>query len=314
LKKIIKIKDIDPMYFAGPSDKNIKFIETKFKSTIVLRGNELLVNGGKEEIQVLQRLVVDMINVITRKGSISTSDIKILLQSQSENSNNKDELSIDENIVLHTHKDPVYAKTKGQKKYHKAVLENDIVFAIGPAGTGKTYQAVACAVSALKNKEVDRIVITRPVVEAGENLGFLPGDLKEKVDPYLTPLYDALNNMLPPDKLKKYMNNKQIEIAPLAYMRGRTLHNSFIILDEAQNSTQMQMKMFLTRIGVTSKSIITGDVTQIDLGGGVLSGLVHAISILRNIKGIEFVYFDENDVVRHQLVKDIIKAYSKEEK
>ena len=302
------------MYFAGPSDKNIKFIETKFKSTIVLRGNELLVNGGKEEIQVLQRLVVDMINVITRKGSISTSDIKILLQSQSENSNNKDELSIDENIVLHTHKDPVYAKTKGQKKYHKAVLENDIVFAIGPAGTGKTYQAVACAVSALKNKEVDRIVITRPVVEAGENLGFLPGDLKEKVDPYLTPLYDALNNMLPPDKLKKYMNNKQIEIAPLAYMRGRTLHNSFIILDEAQNSTQMQMKMFLTRIGVTSKSIITGDVTQIDLGGGVLSGLVHAISILRNIKGIEFVYFDENDVVRHQLVKDIIKAYSKEEK
>ncbi len=302
------------MYFAGPSDKNIKFIETIFKSTIVLRGNELLVNGSKEEIQVLQRLVVDMINVITRKGSISTSDIKILLQSQSENSNNKDELSIDENIVLHTHKDPVYAKTKGQKKYHKAVLENDIVFAIGPAGTGKTYQAVACAVSALKNKEVDRIVITRPVVEAGENLGFLPGDLKEKVDPYLTPLYDALNNMLPPDKLKKYMNNKQIEIAPLAYMRGRTLHNSFIILDEAQNSTQMQMKMFLTRIGVTSKSIITGDVTQIDLGGGVLSGLVHAISILRNIKGIEFVYFDENDVVRHQLVKDIIKAYSKEEK
>ena len=302
------------MYFAGPSDKNIKFIETKFKSTIVLRGNELLVNGGKEEIQVLQRLVIDMINVITRKGSISTSDIKILLQSQSDNSNNKGEIPIDESIVLHTHKDPVYAKTKGQKKYHKAVLENDIVFAIGPAGTGKTYQAVACAVSALKNKKVDRIVITRPVVEAGENLGFLPGDLKEKVDPYLTPLYDALNNMLPPDKLKKYMNNKQIEIAPLAYMRGRTLHNSFIILDEAQNSTQMQMKMFLTRIGVTSKSIITGDVTQIDLGGGALSGLIHAISILRNIKGIEFVYFDENDVVRHQLVKDIIKAYSKEEK
>ena len=166
----------------------------------------------------------------------------------------------------------------------------------------------------MKNKEVDRIVITCPVVEAGENLGFLPGDLKEKVDPYLTPLYDALNNMLPPDKLRKYMDNKQIEIAPLAYMRGRTLHNSFIILDEAQNSTQMQMKMFLTRIGVTSKSIITGDVTQIDLGGETMSGWVHTISILRNIKGIELVYFDENDVVRHQLVKDIIKAYSKEEK
>ena len=301
------------MNFAGPSDQNIKFIETKFKSTIVLRGNELLVNGSKEEIQILQRLVSDMVNSIIRKDNISTSDIKILLQSQSRDINNKNDILVNEKIVLHTHKEPVYAKTKGQRKYYKAVLDNDIVFAIGPAGTGKTYQAVACAVSALKNKEVDRIIITCPVVEAGENLGFLPGDLKEKVDPYLTPLYDALNNMLPSDKLKKYMDNKQIEIAPLAYMRGRTLHNSFIILDEAQNSTQMQMKMFLTRIGVTSKTIITGDVTQIDLGAGVMSGLVHAISILKNIKGIEFVYFDENDVVRHQLVKNIIKAYSKEE-
>ena len=301
------------MNFAGPSDQNIKFIETKFKSTIVLRGNELLVNGSKEEVQILQRLVSDMVNSIIRKDNISTSDIKILLQSQSRDINNKNDALVNEKIVLHTHKEPVYAKTKGQRKYYKAVLDNDIVFAIGPAGTGKTYQAVACAVSALKNKEVDRIIITCPVVEAGENLGFLPGDLKEKVDPYLTPLYDALNNMLPSDKLKKYMDNKQIEIAPLAYMRGRTLHNSFIILDEAQNSTQMQMKMFLTRIGVTSKTIITGDVTQIDLGTGVMSGLVHAISILKNIKGIEFVYFDENDVVRHQLVKNIIKAYSKEE-
>jgi len=301
------------MNFAGPSDQNIKFIETKFKSTIVLRGNELLVNGSKEEVQILQRLVSDMVNSIIRKDNISTSDIKILLQSQSRDINNKNDILVNEKIVLHTHKEPVYAKTKGQRKYYKAVLDNDIVFAIGPAGTGKTYQAVACAVSALKNKEVDRIIITCPVVEAGENLGFLPGDLKEKVDPYLTPLYDALNNMLPSDKLKKYMDNKQIEIAPLAYMRGRTLHNSFIILDEAQNSTQMQMKMFLTRIGVTSKTIITGDVTQIDLGAGVMSGLVHAISILKNIKGIEFVYFDENDVVRHQLVKNIIKAYSKEE-
>ncbi len=301
------------MYFAGASDKNIKFIETKFKSKLVLRGNELVADGTKKEIQVLQQLVFDMVNVIIRKGNISTSDIEILLQSQSDSSIYEN-IAIDDKIVLHTHKDPIYARTKGQKKYYKAVLENDIVFAVGPAGTGKTYQAVACAVSALKNNEVDRIVITRPVVEAGENLGFLPGDLKEKVDPYLTPLYDALDNMLAPDKLKKYMDNKQIEIAPLAYMRGRTLHNSFIILDEAQNSTQMQMKMFLTRIGVTSKSIITGDVTQIDLTKGVKSGLVHAISILKRIKGIEFVYFDENDVVRHQLVKDIIKAYSKEEK
>ena len=313
MKKVIKIKDIDPIYFAGAGDKNIKFVQTKFKSKLVLRGNDLVIDGTKKEIQILQKLILDMVNVIVRKGSISTSDIEILLQSQSDSSSYED-ISMDDKIVLHTHKDPVYARTRGQKKYYKAVLENDIVFAVGPAGTGKTYQAVACAVSALKNNEVDRIVITRPVVEAGENLGFLPGDLKEKVDPYLTPLYDALNNMLPPDKLKKYMENKQIEIAPLAYMRGRTLHNSFIILDEAQNSTQMQMKMFLTRIGVTSKSIITGDVTQIDLTRGVKSGLVHAISILKKIEGIEFVYFDENDVVRHQLVKDIIKAYSKEEK
>ena len=313
MKKVINIKDIDPIYFAGASDKNIKFIQNFFKSKLVLRGNEIVVDGTKKEIEVLNQLVFDMVNVIIRKGSVSIADIEILLQSQSDSSN-YEEISMDDKIILHTHKSPVYAKTKGQKKYYKSVLENDIVFAVGPAGTGKTYQAVACAVSALKNNEVDRIVITRPVVEAGENLGFLPGDLKEKVDPYLTPLYDALNNMLPPDKLKKYMDNKQIEIAPLAYMRGRTLHNSFIILDEAQNSTQMQMKMFLTRIGVTSKSIITGDVTQIDLIKGVKSGLIHAISILQKIRGIEFVYFDENDVVRHQLVKDIIKAYSKDEK
>ena len=225
--------------------------------------------------------------------------------------NNND---FNESIILYTLKNPVYAKTKGQKKYYEAVLKNDIVFAIGPAGTGKTYQAVASAVSALKNKEEQRIVITRPVVEAGEHLGFLPGDLKDKVDPYLTPLYDALNDMLPKDKLKKYMERKEIEIAPLAYMRGRTLHNSFIILDEAQNSTQMQMKMFLTRIGVTSKAIVTGDVTQIDLVGHNMSGLIHATNILKKIKGIEFVYFNEEDVIRHQLVKSIIKAYSKEEK
>ena len=302
------------MYFAGASDKNIKFIEKSFKSKIVLRGDELLVDGSKDEIKILQKLVTEMLNTILRKESISISDIKVLLNSQIDNSNENKDYLIDEKIVLHTHKEPVYAKTKGQIKYLKAVLDNDIVFAVGPAGTGKTYQAVACAVSALKNNEVERIIITRPVVEAGEHLGFLPGDLKDKVDPYLTPLYDALNNMLPPDKLKKYMDNKQIEIAPLAYMRGRTLHNSFIILDEAQNSTQMQMKMFLTRVGVTSKSIVTGDVTQIDLERGVKSGLIHAISILKKIKGIEFVYFDEDDVVRHRLVKEIIKAYSKEEK
>jgi phosphate starvation-inducible PhoH-like protein len=205
----------------------------------------------------------------------------------------------------------VNARTNGQKKYLEAVKENDIVFAIGPAGTGKTYQAVAMAVSALKNKAVDRIIITRPAVEAGERLGFLPGDLKEKVDPYLTPLYDALNDMMPRDKLKTYLDQRTIEIAPLAYMRGRTLHNSFIILDEAQNATPMQMKMFLTRLGVTSKAIITGDITQIDLPKHDKSGLIDATKILKKVDGISFVYFDETDVVRHTLVKNIIKAYAK---
>ena len=301
------------MYFAGARDKNIKFIEKKFDSNIVLRGNELLLDGDKNEIKIIEKLVHSMVGVISRKESIAISDIEILLDSQlSKNGINHNDL--DESIILYTHKIPIYAKTKGQKKYYDAVLKNDIVFAIGPAGTGKTYQAVALAVSALKNKEVQRIVITRPVVEAGEHLGFLPGDLKDKVDPYLTPLYDALNDMLPKDKLKKYMEGGQIEIAPLAYMRGRTLHSSFIILDEAQNSTQMQMKMFLTRIGVTSKAIITGDITQIDLVGQNMSGLIHATNILKKIKGIKFIHFNEDDVIRHQLVKNIIKAYSKEEK
>ena len=232
MKKTIEIKDVDSMYFAGPSDKNIKLIDKNFDCEIVLRGNDLLVNGNKEEIQKLEKLVQSMVSTIIRKESISTADIQILINAQADNLPTTDiNETFNDQVVLYTHKEPVYAKTKGQKKYLKAVKKNDIVFAIGPAGTGKTYQAVALGVSALKNNEVQRIVITRPVVEAGEHLGFLPGDMKDKVDPYLTPLYDALDAMLPKDKLKKYIENKQIEIAPLAYMRGRTLHNSFIILD-----------------------------------------------------------------------------------
>jgi len=312
LKKNIKIKDVDCLAFAGSGDENIKIIEKLFDSDIVLRGNELLVNGAKEEINKIQQLINNIIFTINRKKYITPEDINILAKSKNGIKENKIfDIKDNDYIILHTHKEPIYAKTEGQKGYYKSVIENDIVFVIGPAGTGKTFQAVACAVSALKNNEVEKIIITRPVVEAGENLGFLPGDLKEKVDPYLTPLYDALNKMLSKDKLKNYMNNNQIEIAPLAYMRGRTLHNSFIILDEAQNSTQMQMKMFLTRIGVTSKAIITGDVTQIDLLNNQNSGLLDARKILKKIKGICFVELDESDVVRHRLVKDIIKAYNK---
>ena len=316
MKKIIKLKDVDPILFSGINDINLRAIEKKFVDTkFVLRGNELVLDGKKKEIDNIESLVNDIIYTINIKGFLDKDDIELLCVSDAKiiknGSAEKDKL-IDQ-VILYTHKGLVIAQTDGQKKYHEAVINNDIVFAYGLAGTGKTYQAVACAVSALKNKEVEKIIITRPVVEAGERLGFLPGDLKEKVDPYLTPLYDALNKMIPNDKLKKFLSQNVIEIAPLAYMRGRTLHNAFIILDEAQNSTKLQMKMFLTRLGVTSKAIITGDITQIDLAPNETSGLIDAIAVLKKIAGITFVKLTEKDVVRHRLVKDIIKAYTKNE-
>ena len=267
-------------------------------------------DGTKSEIKIIESVVNEMMLTINDKGYVEPDDIRLYLSSIL-NGHSPINDSNDHPIILYTHKASVQARTRGQKQYLDAVNSSDIVFAIGPAGTGKTYQAVAMAVSALKNKSVDKIVITRPAVEAGERHGFLPGDLKEKVDPYLTPLYDALNDMVPRDKLKIYLDQRTIEIAPLAYMRGRTLHNSFIILDEAQNATPIQMKMFLTRLGVTSKAIITGDITQIDLPENDKSGLIDSVKILKSIEGISFVYFDENDVVRHKLVKNIIKAYAK---
>ncbi len=268
-------------------------------------------DGAKKDIELIELVIGEMMLVINNQGFINPEDVKNYIKSINKDSSKKLNDLKSEAVILYTHKGSVNARTEGQKKYLNAVNDNDIVFAIGPAGTGKTYQAVAMAVSALKNKSVDRIIITRPAVEAGERLGFLPGDLKEKVDPYLTPLYDALNDMIPAPKLKNYLDQRAIEIAPLAYMRGRTLHNSFIILDEAQNATPMQMKMFLTRLGVTSKAIITGDITQIDLPTYDKSGLIDASKVLKKIEGIVFVYFDENDVVRHTLVKNIIKAYAK---
>ena len=311
MKKTFKLKDIDPVVFSGAGDENIKLIENFFNSKIVLRGNNLIVDGLKKEISEIELLIENIMYTITNKGFIGTNDINVLINSSSvQNISTNGESKLD-NVILYTYKGAVVAETKGQKKYYKAVCNNDIVFAIGPAGTGKTYQAVACAVSALKNNEVEKIVITRPVVEAGERLGFLPGDLKDKVDPYLVPIYDSLHKMIEPQKLKEYLNKNIIEIAPLAYMRGRTLHNAFIILDEAQNSTKMQMKMFLTRLGVTSKAIITGDLTQTDLGLNETSGLTDAANILNKVKGISFVALDESDIVRHKLVKDIIKAYKK---
>jgi phosphate starvation-inducible PhoH-like protein len=279
---------------------------------IVLRGNSLNLSGKKKEIEVISKIFQEMELIAVKKGHVTKNDVSALINFLTSEDFENHIDKTDELVILNSHKGSITAKTKGQKKYFESILKNDIVFAIGPAGTGKTYQAVASAVSSLKRKEVSKIVITRPAVEAGERLGFLPGDLKEKVDPYLTPLYDALNDMIPKDKLKLYLANKTIEIAPLAYMRGRTLHNSFMILDEAQNATQIQMKMFLTRLGVTSKAIITGDITQIDLPPSDKSGLSDAARILNKVKGIDFIYFDAKDVVRHQLVKNIINAYDKD--
>ena len=297
----------------GVGDQNIKIIQKNVDAQIVVRGSTIHLDGKKNEILLIESVVNEMMLSINNKGYIEPSEIQYYFSAVS----NGEAIPLFENgektIVLYTHKGAVQARTTGQKDYLNAVKEKDIVFAIGPAGTGKTYQAVAMGVSALKSRSVDRIIITRPAVEAGERLGFLPGDLKEKVDPYLTPLYDALNDMIPKDKLKVYLDQKTIEIAPLAYMRGRTLHNSFIILDEAQNATPMQMKMFLTRLGVTSKAIITGDITQIDLPTNDKSGLIDAANVLTKIDGIAFVYFNETDVVRHRLVKNIIRAYAKKE-
>jgi phosphate starvation-inducible PhoH-like protein len=313
MKKNFDIHLIDPLSFMGPNNKNIKLIENNFSTGIVVRGNKVKLNGDKQEIDIISKIFNNMLNTVEQKGHVEKNDVQNFIENTTIESELISGDSIDKKIILHTYKGIVYAKTDGQKKYLDAVNTNDITFSIGPAGTGKTYQAVACAVAALKNKTVNRIVITRPAVEAGENLGFLPGDLKEKIDPYLTPLYDALNDMIEKEKLKFFIDNRMIEIAPLAYMRGRTLHDAFIILDEAQNATTMQMKMFLTRLGVTSKAIITGDLTQIDLPKKNLSGLIEAINILKNIDGIGYMEFNSSDVVRHSLVKDIIKAYAKNE-
>ena len=313
MQKTLKINDVDPIILAGPKDENIKLIEKNFESLIVLRGNTISIRGKKKEIDTISTIFNEMELIAIKKDYVSKKDVSTLINYLTSENIKMAIQNSDDLVILNSHRGAITAKTEGQKKYCESILKNDIVFAIGPAGTGKTYQAVASAVSSLKRKEVSKIVITRPAVEAGERLGFLPGDLKEKIDPYLTPLYDALHDMIPKDKLKLYLTNKTIEIAPLAYMRGRTLHNSFMILDEAQNATQTQMKMFLTRLGVTSKAIITGDITQIDLPPSDKSGLSDAARILNKVKGIDFIYFNSKDVVRHQLVKNIIKAYDKDD-
>ncbi len=268
------------------------------------------IQGTSQEVEAIEKVIKEMIYVLNSTSKLQPADVYTIidLTLQGKDIINGNEF---DNIVLYSKKDIIKAKTPNQIVYWKAVRENDICFAVGPAGTGKTYLAVAFAVAALKKSIVRKIVLARPAVEAGESLGFLPGDFKEKIDPYLRPLYDALEEMIPGEQLKNYLEKGVIEIVPLAFMRGRTLNNAYVILDEAQNATAMQMKMFLTRLGPNSKSIITGDITQIDLPSYSQSGLVQVKEILKNVDGVAFVYFDKVDVVRHKLVKDIIDAYEK---
>jgi phosphate starvation-inducible PhoH-like protein len=304
----IPIIGVEPLMLLGVNDENLKVLTHHFESSIVVRGNAIHIAGKESELEQIENIVTEMVYTLEKKGSLEKQDVETLVRLEKSGDMQHREEGLD-SVILFTKSDVIKPRTKGQEIYWKYARENDIVFAIGPAGTGKTYMAVAIAVAAFKNREVSKIVLCRPAVEAGESLGFLPGDLREKVDPYLAPLNDALYEMLPVDKLRAFMEQKIIEIVPLAYMRGRTLNNAFVILDEAQNTTQLQMKMFLTRLGVNSRSIITGDVTQIDLPDHQESGLIQCQEILENVDGIKFVYLTPRDVVRHRLVKDIIRAY-----
>jgi phosphate starvation-inducible PhoH-like protein len=299
--------------FLGASNKNIDELAAAFpKSRIVSRGNEILIRGENSDVVQIADILAALIDHFHQFGRITAENVRGYISQERQEFVPDD--SPDGILLYGTKGNPIKMRTVNQQRLVQLVKDNDLVFALGPAGTGKTYVSVAMAVKALKNKQVKKIIITRPAVEAGENLGFLPGDLKEKIDPYLRPIYDALGDMIQFEKLQYYMEREIIEIAPLAYMRGRTLNNAFILLDEAQNTTPMQMKMFLTRMGPESKMIVTGDVSQIDLPRNQQSGLKEAAHILNNVPGIGFIELTEKDVVRHRLVRDIIQAYQKNDK
>ena len=297
----------------GSFDENIKLIEKEFNVTVISRGSELKVTGDAENVSLASRAVSGLLQLINKGETLSEQNVRYVLSLVNEGNEDKLSTMSADCICISAKGKPVKPKTLGQKKYVEAIKNNTVIFGVGPAGTGKTYLAVAMAVTAFRAKEVNRIILTRPAVEAGEKLGFLPGDLQQKVDPYLRPLYDALFDMLGAENFQKYQERGSIEVAPLAYMRGRTLDDSFIILDEAQNTTREQMKMFLTRLGFNSKMVVTGDITQIDLPDGKKSGLIEATKILKNIDDIDTIRFSEKDVVRHRLVQDIIKAYKNTE-
>jgi phosphate starvation-inducible PhoH-like protein len=297
----------------GSFDENIKLIEKEFQVKVICRGSELKIQGDEENVDKAKRAISNLLVLINKGENLTEQNVRYVIALVKEGNDDKLTSMAGDCICISAKGKPIKAKTLGQKKYIEAIKENTIVIGVGPAGTGKTYLAVAMAVSAFRAKQVNRIILTRPAVEAGEKLGFLPGDLQQKVDPYLRPLYDALFDMLGPESFQKYQERGNIEVAPLAYMRGRTLDDSFIILDEAQNTTPEQMKMFLTRLGFGSKIVVTGDITQIDLPDGKKSGLVEVVKILKNVEDIQTCKFSEKDVVRHKLVQDIIKAYDKYE-
>ena len=316
-EKKMRIEGVDALALLGLNDANLQIIEKRFDSTVIVRGDAITLRGDPQEVDQLERVFKELMFLLTRNGSLTANDVETVIDLVTANGEPAlprgvaSSLSADEldSLVLSTRNQMIRAKTPGGRAYVREVRKNDIVFAIGPAGTGKTYMAVALAVAALKNNEITKIVLTRPAVEAGESLGFLPGDLKEKVDPFLRPLYDALDDMLPAEKLRGYIEKRIIEIAPLAYMRGRTLNNAYVILDEAQNASAMQMKMFLTRLGEGSQMMVNGDPTQTDLAPGQKSGLSEAIALLGRLEPIGHVRFRHGDVVRHDLVRQIVEAY-----
>lgn len=312
IEQVLQIERIeDVLTLFGNADQNVKIIEEHFGVNIVCRGTEVKITGEPEAVSKAQRTVDTLLAMIAKDGNLSEQNVRYVITLVEQGSEQSMAQMNNSCIAITVKGKPVKPKTLGQKKYIDAIQNNTITFGIGPAGTGKTYLAVAMAVRAFRDEQVSRIILTRPAVEAGEKLGFLPGDLQDKVDPYLRPLYDAMFDMMGPENFQRNMEKGTIEVAPLAYMRGRTLDDAFIILDEAQNTTPEQMKMFLTRMGANSKVVVTGDVTQIDLPDKARSGLVDALKVLRGIQGIAQIQLSDKDVVRHRLVQQIVKAYER---
>ncbi|MDR1810791.1 MAG: PhoH family protein [Prevotella sp.] len=310
IEQVIILNNVDPVIFFGINNSNLQLFKTLFpKLKIVARGSVVKAMGNVEELPLFEEKMREMEQFCADHNILSEENIIDIVKGKASNKPTEDNL-----IIFSMNGKPILARTKNQQRLVQAFQQNDLIFAIGPAGTGKTYTAIALAVKALKSKQVKKIILSRPAVEAGEKLGFLPGDMKDKIDPYLQPLYDALEDMIPASKLKEYLENKVVQIAPLAFMRGRTLSDAVIILDEAQNTSVNQIKMFMTRLGFNAKMIITGDVTQIDLPPSQLSGLKHALQVLNGVNGIEKVAFDAKDIVRHKLVQSIVDAYDKDDK